>query len=112
MVGTLTLPAGTVGKRYEIDIVTSTDPATSTLIGTVSGTTNGSSIAYSIPYVPAGTYFVSAFVDLDASGGTSFTSGDYAGWYGQDTTAMPPVAPNAEIDELTTVTFDFGLPHK
>jgi hypothetical protein len=66
-------------------------------------------LPYLIANVPAGTYFILGFVDVDNSGGTASTQGDYAGWYGHDATGNPPGAPDAVVPSAGTVTFDLGL---
>lgn len=110
MAGTLTLPGTATGKHYEVRIVTSTGAATLAPVAMTSGTTTGSTtLAYSIPNVPAGTYFILAFVDVNGTGGTSSTPGDYAGWYGHDASGNPPAQPNAVVPGSGTVTFDFSL---
>jgi hypothetical protein len=97
-VGTLTLPGTASGKHYEVRIVTAPGAATLTPVATASGTTTGSmSLAYSIANVPAGTYFILGFVDVNGVGGTSSTPGDYAGWYGEDASGNPPAQANATV---------------
>src|SRR6185503_11998718 len=78
--GTLTLP-GTATAPYFVRLLTM--PGAATPAAETTGTTNGSTaLAYSIPHVAAGTYFMLAGVDVDGSGVDSSTPGDYRGWYG------------------------------
>jgi hypothetical protein len=108
--GTLTLPGTATGKHYEVRIVTATGAATLNPVAMTSGTATGSAtLAYSIPNVPAGTYYILAFVDVNGTGGTSSTPGDYAGWFGEDVNGDPPAAPNATVPASGTMTFDFNL---
>jgi hypothetical protein len=79
-------------------------------VGEASGQTSGStSLPYSISGVPAGSYFILAFVDVDSSGGQSSTPGDHAGWYGHTGDGNPPSSPNAVVPASGTVRFDFSL---
>jgi hypothetical protein len=110
VMGTLTLPGTATGKHYEVRIVTAPGAATLTPVAMTSGTTTGSTtLAYSIANVPAGTYYVLAFVDVNGTGGTSSTPGDYAGWFGEDANGNPPAAPNAVVPASGTATFNFSL---
>jgi hypothetical protein len=110
VVGTLTLPGTAAGKSYFVRIVTATGMAALMPTAQTSGSTTGSTmLPYSIANVPAGTYFILGFVDVNNSGGTASTPGDYAGWYGHDASGNPPAAPNAVVPATGTVTFDFSL---
>ena len=59
--------------------------------------------------VPAGTYFLLGFVDVNGLGGTSSTPGDYAGWYGEDASGNPPAKANVVVPAGGTVTYRFSL---
>jgi hypothetical protein len=108
--GTLMLPGTATGKQYQVRVVTGLGAATLTPVAVATGTTTGSTtLTYSIPDVPAGTYYILAFVDVNGTSGTSSTPGDYAGWYGENAYGNPPAAPNAKVPASGTVTFDFGL---
>jgi hypothetical protein len=110
VIGTLTLPGTASGKHYEVRIVTAPGSATLAPVATASGTTTGSmSLTYSIANIPAGTYFILGFVDVNGVGGTSSTPGDYAGWYGEDVSGNPPAQANAPVPASGTVTFNFNL---
>jgi hypothetical protein len=110
VVGTLTLPGTASGKHYEVHIGTAPGSAALTPVAMTSGMTTGSmSLAYSIPNVPAGTYFILGYVDVNGLGGTSSTPGDYAGWYGEDANGNPPALANATVPSSGTATFDFSL---
>jgi hypothetical protein len=105
--GTLTLP-GTATAPYFVRLQTMTGAATPAAETT--GTTNGTTtLPYSIPDVPAGTYFVLAGVDVDRSGGNSSTPGDYRGWYGHNGDGNPPTAANVTVPASGTVTIDYSL---
>jgi len=83
---------------------------TLTATAETSGTTGaGTSLPYAIATVPAGTYFILGFVDVDSSGGVSSTPGDFAGWYGHTGDGNPPAAPNAVVPDTGSATFDFTL---
>jgi hypothetical protein len=108
--GTLTLPASAPGKPYTVKLFTMDGRSTLTPTAEANGTTGaGTSLAYAIETVPAGTYFVLGFVDVDMSGGTASTPGDFAGWYGHTGDGNPPAAANAVVPATGSVTFDFAL---
>jgi hypothetical protein len=110
VVGTANLPAATTGKSYSVRLLTVAGSPTAAPVGEATGTTAGaSSLQYSIAGVPAGSYFVLAFVDVDGSGGQSSTPGDQAGWYGHTGDGNPPGSPNATVPTSGTVRFDFSL---
>ena len=105
--GTLTLP-GTATAPYFVRLQAMTGAATPAAATT--GTTNGTTtLPYSMPNVPAGTYFMLAGVDVDGSGGNSSTPGDYRGWYGHNGDGNPPAAPNVMVPASGTVTIDYSL---
>jgi hypothetical protein len=107
VVGTVTLP-GTAQARGLVEIYTAPPPA-GTLVGS-SGTmsTGAPTLSYTIVDVPAGSYFVRCFIDVDRSQGT-VTSGDYEGWYGGAADGTPPEAANAVVPDTGSVRFDFSL---
>ena len=106
--GTLTLP-GTATAPYFVRLQT-TLGAAATAAAETTGTTNGTTmLAYSIPNVPAGTYFMLAGVDVDSSGGNSSTPGDYRGWYGHTGDGNPPAAANVVVPTSGTLTIDYTL---
>lgn len=105
--GTVTLPGSAAGKPYAVRVLTM--PGLSFVAQSTGTTTGTSSISYAITGVPAGRYFLLAFVDVDSSGGDSSTPGDYAGWYGHGGDGNPPASPNVEVPASGTVRFDFGL---
>ena len=108
--GTLTLPSESPGKPWSVKLFTMDGRATQTATAETSGTTGaGTSLPYAIATVPAGTYFVLGFVDVDSSGGVSSTPGDFAGWYGHTGDGNPPAAPNAVVPDTGSATFDFTL---
>ena len=108
--GTLTLPGTATGKPYSVRLFTTAGRMTLTSTAETTGSTTGNALLpYSIAHVPAGTYFILGFVDVDGSGGTASTPGDYAGWYGHDGNGNPPPAASAIVPSAGVVTFDFGL---
>jgi hypothetical protein len=108
--GTLTLPADAHATPYAVMLFTAVGAAGATPVAQTMGTTgNGTTIDYSIANVPAGTYFLLGFVDVDGSGGTSSTPGDFAGWYGHNGDGNPPAAANAVVPASGTARFDFSL---
>jgi hypothetical protein len=107
VVGTLALPAATSGKPYSVRILRVPGAVP---VGEATGTTaGGTTLSYTIPAVPAGSYFLLGFVDVDGSGGQSSTPGDQAGWYGHTGDGNPPSVPNAVVPASGTVRFDFSL---
>jgi hypothetical protein len=64
---------------------------------------------YTIVDVPAGSYFVRCFLDVDRSLGNTVTPGDYEGWYGGAADGNPPDAANAVVPDTGSVRFDFSL---
>ena len=107
VMGTLTLPGTASGKTFAVRVMTGPGSAP---VAEATGLTSGAAtLPYSIADVPAGTYFLLGFVDVDGSGGTSSTPGDYAGWYGHTGDGNPPAAPNAAVPASGSVTFDWAL---
>jgi hypothetical protein len=110
VVGTITLPSATTGKPYSVRILGMAGAPSATPVGEASGTTAGATtLQYTIADVPAGSYFVLAFVDIDSSGGQSSTPGDQAGWFGHTGDGNPPASPNATVPASGMVRFDFSL---
>ena len=108
--GTLTLPAASPGKPWSVKLFTMDGRTTLTATAETSGTTpDGTALPYAISTVPAGTYFILGFVDVDMSGGTSSTPGDFAAWYGHTGDGNPPPTANAVVPATGSVMFDFTL---
>jgi uncharacterized protein (DUF2141 family) len=108
--GTLTLPTAAARKPYAVMIFTAAGAPGATPVAQTMGTTGtGTNVPYAIANVPAGTYFVLGFVDVDGSGGTSSTPGDFAGWYGHNGDGNPPPAANAVVPASGSARFDFSL---
>jgi hypothetical protein len=108
--GTLTLPGATTGKLFSVRILSMAGAPSITPVGEASGqTAGGTTLSYFIADVPAGTYFVLAFVDVDSSGGQSSTPGDQVGWYGHTGDGNPPGSPNAVVPASGSPRFDFSL---
>jgi hypothetical protein len=108
-VGTLTLPAASQGAKGKVALYATLPPAGSAVAESGISTTGSLSLDYSVPSVPAGTYFILGFIDIDGSGGTSSTPGDDTGWYGHNGDGNPPAAANAVVPDTGTVRFDFSL---
>jgi hypothetical protein len=107
--GTLTLPATAQGAGYFVRLAIGVSTVTAPVAETTGTTTGTTSLAYEIRDVPSGTYFLLGFVDVDASGGTASTPGDYAGWYGHNGDGNPPAAANVVVPDTGTVRYDFAL---
>lgn len=105
--GTLTLPGAANAKPYFVRLMTM--PGTTFVAEQVGTTTGSTTLSYSIAGVAAGTYFVLGVVDVDSSGGTASTTGDYRGWYGHTGDGNPPAIPNATVPASGTASFDFTL---
>ena len=122
VMGTITLPGDATGRCVLIAVDDDTTGANNTprrLDGTyllAAQVVNGTTITYAIPNVPAGNYFVWAFVDTDSSssdptgtcepmGGPE--SGDYLGYY-QTGLGAPGMA-NVTIPQAQGTTHDFSL---
>jgi hypothetical protein len=109
VIGTLTLPAKSQAAKGMVSLFTTLPPAGTSVTSSIFVTTGGASVDYEVPTVPAGTYFILATVDVDGSGGTSSTPGDYAGWYGHNGDGNPPAMATAVVPATGTVRFDFSL---
>jgi hypothetical protein len=108
VMGTLTLPGTAVNKPFAVRILNM--PGLTYVAQSTGLTTGNTMLPYVIPNVPAGTYYVLAFVDVDSSGGDSSTPGDYVGWYGHSGDGNPPPGgKNAAVPASGSVTFDFSL---
>jgi hypothetical protein len=109
VMGTITLPGSAPGATFGVRLA-ATPGAITTPIAQTSGKTMASTtLPYEIADVPAGTYFLLAFVDVDGSGGSSSTPGDFAGWYGHTGDGNPPPAANVIVPASGSVTLDFAL---
>ncbi len=106
--GTLTLP-GTAQAKGTVAVFATLPPAGTAVASSGIMSTGSTTFDYRILDVPAGTYFILGFFDVDSSGGTSSTPGDYTGWYGHNGDGNPPPAPNAVVPAAGTVRFDFSL---
>jgi hypothetical protein len=79
-------------------------------VAQASGQTSGSaSLEYELDGAPAGTYLLLGYVDVDGTGTTGSTPGDFAGWYGHTGDGNPPAAPNVVVPASGTVNFDWSL---
>jgi hypothetical protein len=92
-----------------VSLYTTLPPAGTPVANAGIMSTGSTSLDYQVIGVPAGTYFILGFVDVDGSGGTSSTPGDYAGWYGHNGDGNPPAAASAVVPDSGTVRFDFSL---
>jgi hypothetical protein len=105
--GTLTLPGTSTGARWGVELLTAPGAAA---VARASGETSGSaSLDYEIEGAAAGTYLLLGFVDIDGTGTTGSTPGDYAGWYGHTGDGNPPSQPNVVVPASGTVRFDWML---
>jgi len=109
VIGTLTLPATSQAAKGMVSFFTTLPPGGTSVASSGFSTTGGASIDYEVLAVPAGTYFILGFVDVNGSGGTSSTPGDYAGWYGHNGDGNPPSMATAVVPATGTVRFDFSL---
>jgi hypothetical protein len=109
VLGTLTLPETTAGKKGIIALYARLPPEGTVVVSSALSTTGGATLDYAIAGVPAGTYFILGFIDVDGSGGTASTPGDYAGWYGHNGDGNPPPAASAVVPDTGAVRFDFSL---
>jgi hypothetical protein len=105
--GTVMLP-GNAQARGLVEIYSTLPPAGMPMGSTATMATGAPTLTYSIVDVPAGTYFVRCFIDVDRSLGT-VTAGDYEGWYGGAADGSPPDAANAVVPDTGSVRFDFSL---
>jgi hypothetical protein len=109
VVGILTLPGDPRDAKFFVKVLGAVAEAATPVAETMGTTTRSTSVVYEVRGVPAGTYFVLGFVDVDSSGGTASTPGDFAGWYGHSGDGNPPAAPNVVVPESGSVRFDFSL---
>jgi hypothetical protein len=109
VVGTLMLPGSARGAKGTVALFSTLPPGGAAVAESGFVTNGNPSMDYQVVAVPAGTYFILGFVDVDGSGGTSSTPGDYAGWYGHNGDGNPPPAANAVVPDSGTVRFDFSL---
>jgi len=120
--GTVTLPAAITGRCVMIaidDDTTGSNGSARRADGSYLLTymvVTGTSVSFSFDRVPAGSYFLWAFVDADASsskppsdceitGGPG--SGDHLGYYGTGLT--PPAGANVSVPAAGGAKFDFKL---
>jgi hypothetical protein len=109
VMGTLTLPAATTGKPWSVRLAPTQGGVLTPIAEASSFTTGTAQINYTIAGVPAGTYFLLGFVDVDGSGGVSSTPGDFAGWYGHNGDGNPPAQANVVVPATGIARFDFSL---
>jgi len=109
VIGTLTLPGAAPAKGGMVEIYSVLPPDGTIVASTEISTIGGLSLDYRLEGVPAGTYFLFAFLDVDRSGGTSSTPGDYAAWFGHNGDGNPPAAASAVVPDAGTVLFNFSL---
>jgi hypothetical protein len=109
VIGTLTLPAASRPAKGMVSLFTTLPPGGTAVASSGFAATGGASVDYEVLAVPAGTYFILGSVDVDRSGGTSSTPGDYASWYGHNGDGNPPAVATAVVPATGTVRFDFSL---
>jgi hypothetical protein len=105
--GTLTLPSEANGQEYWVLIDNDTNGDNGHIDATVGTCGSGTTVDYSLSNVPAGTYYVYAGVRVVSDFDSPPEDGDYFGFYG--TGSIPPIAANAVVPALGTVTFDITL---
>jgi hypothetical protein len=106
--GTLTFPSTAQGKGM-VEIYSVLPPDGAVVASNGIDSTGGTSLDYQIASVPAGTYFIRAFLSLSRSESNSSMPGDYAAWFGDNGDGNPPAAANAVVPDVGTVRFDFSL---
>jgi len=109
VIGRLYLPGTVPGVSYFVRLATSVSTVTTPVVETKGTTPNINFIDYELHNVPAGSYFMLTFVDVDGSGGTASTPGDFAGWCNVDTNGNPPAAANVFVPDTGTVRYDCSL---
>jgi hypothetical protein len=107
--GTIVFPGSAPGKPWGVVLARAADEVVSDPVAVAMGTMDDAgSFDYEIIAVPAGTYVMVAYVDVDESGGEGSTPGDFAGWYGGE--GNPPAGgPNIEISVIGMVEVSFSL---
>ena len=99
--GTVTLPASVTAKHCGVAIDNDTNGGNG-VIAQTTGLVTGNSFTYTIPDVPAGTYYVYAVINLGETGAP--VNGDYYGYYGYG--ANPDKTTNSTVAASGTTTFD------
>ena len=97
--GTITAPATITNRCYLIKLDTDSD-TTNGQTRLDSGMITGTTFNYRFTNISAGSYYLSAFVDLDSDCTAIHESGDYFGWHGSNNTNAPTSG---------TVTLENGL---
>lgn len=109
--GTLTLPASAPGKPFVAILALEAENVITDRTATVmQSAPAGTTIDYRFDGVPAGTYYLLTYVDVDESGGDSSTPGDFVGWYDPTNTGNPPASgPNVVVPESGSVEYSFNM---
>jgi hypothetical protein len=72
-----------------------TDPSTvANPVAQQTGKTAGTMIDYEVHGIPDGSFYVLILIDVDGSGGSAPTLGDYYSWCNPTDDGNPPAAPN------------------
>lgn len=120
--GTITLPADATGRCLMVALDNDTTGSNGVARRTDGGEAlsyqmvTGASAAFSLDRVPAGTYFLWGYVDVDRSVSNPPASceltggpnrGDHLGYFA--TGLIPPGAPNVTVPHAAAARFDFAL---
>ncbi|MHC4670531.1 MAG: hypothetical protein ACYTFD_19275 [Planctomycetota bacterium] len=105
--GSLNLPAEASGRVCYVVIDDDLDAQQVVGLATTS-LGPGTSFDFSFSGVPAGTYYVYAFVHVVSDPGEALVAGDFLGFHG-GTLSDPPTGPNAVVPASGTVSFVINL---
>jgi len=102
-------PGLAIGMSYFVRLATSPSTITTPVAETTGTPGNLNYIDYQIDGIPAGGYFMLGFIDVDGSGGTASTPGDYAAWFGHNGDGNPPPDANVFVSATLPVSGRFDL---
>jgi hypothetical protein len=108
VIGTLTFPSIEPAKGM-VEIYSVLPPDGKLVASSEIASSGGTSLDYQVLGVPAGTYFIRAYLSLGRSEGKSSTPGDYAAWFGDNGDGNPPAAANAVVPDAGKARFNFSL---
>jgi hypothetical protein len=108
VLGRIYLPGSERGVPWFARLAT--DPSTvATPVAQTTGKMAGILIDYEITGVPDGSYYILILIDVDRSGGSDPTPGDYYSWCNPPEDGNPPAAPNVFAYNSTPSRHDCGL---